>query len=264
MNPSNFDDLTKALASSTSRRQALRTILAASVGGLLGIGGISTAFGRHHRRSAKPTKPSGPPPGNSNCAKFCAAVYGPNTPAASACTSDGARNKGLCRDCGTKAPSSICCHRNGSGYCDGTAGACCSAGCPGCPSGKTCTGTGCCDSASACGAICCPGTAPTCCGNNCTDTQNDSNNCGACGQVCAPGETCVSGACTCGSHGDCPSGKHCCSGACSECCVDNDCGPFSFCCGGQCCDPSVSSCCGGVCCDFSVATCVNDVCVFAP
>ena len=200
MNPSNFDDLTKALPNSTSRRQALRTILTASVGGLLGIGGISTAFGRHHRRRSKPTKPSGPPPGNSNCAKFCAAVYGPNTPAASACTSDGARNKGLCRDCGTKAPSSICCHRNGSGYCDGTAGACCSAGCHGCPTGQSCTTTGCCTNA----------------GGNCNgDSDCCSGTC--CSQLCCgSNQACVNNSCvpTCAVSEDCPTGQTCYLGFC--------------------------------------------------
>src|SRR5438552_195543 len=67
MQPSNFDELTKALATSTSRRQALRTILGASIGGLLGLGGISTAFGRHHRRTTDCNRPGGQK-GNSNCA----------------------------------------------------------------------------------------------------------------------------------------------------------------------------------------------------
>jgi len=49
MQPSNFDELTKALATSTSRRHALRLIVTASIGSLFGLGGISTAFGRHHR-----------------------------------------------------------------------------------------------------------------------------------------------------------------------------------------------------------------------
>src|SRR5216110_2984728 len=101
MNPSNFDDLTKALANSTSRRHALRTIVTTSIGSLLGLTSIGTAFARHQHR-AKTSKPSGPK-GNSNCAQFCAAVFGPNTPAANQCTSDAAHNKGLCHDCGTKA-----------------------------------------------------------------------------------------------------------------------------------------------------------------
>src|SRR5690348_11604460 len=45
MNPSTFEDFTKALASSASRRQALKTIAATTLGGILGLGGIGTAFG---------------------------------------------------------------------------------------------------------------------------------------------------------------------------------------------------------------------------
>jgi hypothetical protein len=40
-----FDELTKALATSTSRRQALKTIAATTLAGLLGLSGIGTAFG---------------------------------------------------------------------------------------------------------------------------------------------------------------------------------------------------------------------------
>jgi hypothetical protein len=43
--PTKFDDLTKALATATSRRQALKTIAATTIGGVLGLAGIGTAFG---------------------------------------------------------------------------------------------------------------------------------------------------------------------------------------------------------------------------
>ena len=43
MEPSRFDELTKALATSTSRRQALKA-LAATLGGLLGLGSVGTAL----------------------------------------------------------------------------------------------------------------------------------------------------------------------------------------------------------------------------
>ena len=42
MEPNTFDELTKALATATSRRQALKTIAAATIGGVLGLGGIGT------------------------------------------------------------------------------------------------------------------------------------------------------------------------------------------------------------------------------
>jgi hypothetical protein len=46
MEPSRFDELTKALATSTSRRQALKTIAATTLAGLLGLSGIGTAFAK--------------------------------------------------------------------------------------------------------------------------------------------------------------------------------------------------------------------------
>jgi hypothetical protein len=48
MQSSHFDDLTKALATSTSRRHALKTIAATTLGGILGLAGIGTAFAKCH------------------------------------------------------------------------------------------------------------------------------------------------------------------------------------------------------------------------
>ena len=48
MNSSRFDNLTKALATSTSRRQALKAIVATIIGGLLGLDGIGTASAKCH------------------------------------------------------------------------------------------------------------------------------------------------------------------------------------------------------------------------
>src|SRR5260370_39074408 len=45
MDPSKFDVFTKALATSTSRRQALKAI-GATVGGILGLGGAGTALAK--------------------------------------------------------------------------------------------------------------------------------------------------------------------------------------------------------------------------
>ena len=46
MEPSKFDELTKALVAATSPRQALKTIAATTLGSILGIGGIGTAFAK--------------------------------------------------------------------------------------------------------------------------------------------------------------------------------------------------------------------------
>src|SRR5947207_10759155 len=120
MRPSNFDELTKVLASSTSRRHALRTIVAASVGSFFGLGGIRSVFGK-----------------NRDCAKWCAQVFGPNTPAAGRCTSDATKHKGLCYTCpSSNTPSSVCCVRNTSGYCTSYTGAnCCATGTQICQNG---------------------------------------------------------------------------------------------------------------------------------
>jgi len=44
MEPTKFDELTKALATSTSRRNALKAFAATTLGGVLGLGGLGTAF----------------------------------------------------------------------------------------------------------------------------------------------------------------------------------------------------------------------------
>src|SRR5215472_10739019 len=48
MDPTKFDELTKALATSTSRRQALKTIAATTIGSILGLASIGTAFAKCH------------------------------------------------------------------------------------------------------------------------------------------------------------------------------------------------------------------------
>src|SRR6266550_7502591 len=71
MDPTKFDELTKALASSTSRRQALRRI-----GGILG----GTALA-----SLLPGRVLASGGGNSTCVHFCNAVFGADTPLADEC-----------------------------------------------------------------------------------------------------------------------------------------------------------------------------------
>ncbi len=74
-----FDEVTKSLATLTTRRQALRRI-----GGILGgtaLAGLFPGLALAH--------------GNSGAAHFCNAVFGANTPAAAQCTSDAAHHTGL-------------------------------------------------------------------------------------------------------------------------------------------------------------------------
>jgi hypothetical protein len=44
MDSTRFDELTKALATSPSRRQIFKTLVATALGGLLGLGGVDTAL----------------------------------------------------------------------------------------------------------------------------------------------------------------------------------------------------------------------------
>jgi hypothetical protein len=236
MNPSNFDDLTKALANSSSRRHALRVIVTTAVGGLLGLTSVSTAFGRHQHRTKKTSKPSGSPPSNSKCAKFCAAVFGPNTPAANTCTSDAAHNKmgNLCQKCNGNA-SSICCTTTG-GYC-GTGATCCSTSMgERCCSG-VCVQADCCDDGDC-------GNGQKCCSGTCADCCTDSD-CGGNGATCQGGtcvQTCVSAGGTCTMTSQCCSGLTCdaftcrvCTSVGGMCTMDNDCCGNMDCPSGNCC-----------------------------
>src|SRR5947209_6113665 len=88
MDPMRFEELTKALATSTSRRRALRRI-----GGILGGTALAGLF------------PGLALASNSACAKFCNAVFGADTPAANQCISQAAHHQGLCYTCGPAAPA---------------------------------------------------------------------------------------------------------------------------------------------------------------
>jgi hypothetical protein len=109
MEASRFDELTKALATATSRRQALRKI-----GAILGGTALAGLF------------PGLALAGNSACAKFCNGIFGDDTPAANQCISQAAHHQGLCYTCGPAAPAghpSLCgqvCCSSGQGCCSGT------------------------------------------------------------------------------------------------------------------------------------------------
>jgi hypothetical protein len=201
MNPKNFDELTKELAKSTSRRHALKTILTASVGGVVGLGVIRSVFGS-----------------NAFCDRWCHAVFGESR-AAGKCTSDAAHHTGLCVTCGDVAPADICCARNSDGFCvGGTVVATCacdssqcqtcdtsSGTCVGCPPGQTCQNGQCgCSDPGTCGSyqFGCDGD-PTCaCATNSEG-----------GGTCAGDATC-SNATHCTTSADCPANSVCIVGSC--------------------------------------------------
>ena len=247
-----FDEITKALATKTSRRQTLRRL-----GGILGATALAGFF------------PGLAFASNSTCAHFCAAVFGADTPAAGQCTSDAAHGKGLCYTCGPASAGgtkSICCP-GGSGHCTSYSSATCCAGsqtccggtCTSCPTGGVCSGSSC----------VCPAGQSNCHGT-CKNTTSDPTNCGTCGHVCAAGETCVSGACTCGSHGDCPAGQSCCGGMCvNEQTDTQNCGACGHacsagqgCCSGTCTNLTTTSNCGtcGTTCSGTTPACCSGAC----
>jgi hypothetical protein len=114
MSGSNFDDLTKRLSATTSRREAMRLL-----GGTLAAGAFGTLLPGRARAAGG---------GNSSCAHFCESVFGENTPAAEQCASDATKKRGLCYTCGPASPGGsqpICCPTNPDGTCTSYSSATC-------------------------------------------------------------------------------------------------------------------------------------------
>src|SRR5712692_9665272 len=119
MDPSQFDELTKSLATKTSRRQALKTLAATALGGMLAFTGIRDAFARKKCL-----------PGSTNCHGTCVNTStDPNNCCNSLCCADSylccnntCTNQNFdpnnCGACGNSCSSGSCC--NGSCCPDGT------------------------------------------------------------------------------------------------------------------------------------------------
>ena len=189
MEPSRFDNLTKVLATATSRRQALKTIAATALGSLLGLSGIGTAFAN--------CKPNGIGCNiNSQC---CSGGCCHGT-----CTDLNTTQN--CGACGHTCPAEQTCQ---NGQCCTTAGGTCS-GNTDCCSGTCCQGT-CCAS----GQICLSnGTCATTCLGGCGPCPCGSCNCDRNPPLCY-----TSGALTgCSGDNECPKGQYCDSGYCYVSC----------------------------------------------
>ena len=186
MELSKFNELTKALATATTRREALRRI-----GGILGGTALAGLF------------PGLALAGTSACAHFCNTVFGGDTPASAQCAADAAHHKGLCYTCGPASPGgtqTICC-RESNGLCTSYSSATC------CSSGLTCFANGTCAM---------PCYSEFCCGNNnyfcdqlspgfnyfCVDINSGGSHCGS-DLDCPPGMVCD------GSRGECKTAVVC-------------------------------------------------------
>jgi len=215
MEPSQFDEFTKAMATPTSRRKALKRLAIGTFGSLLTLAGLSQVFAK--------TKC---PPGLTNCHGKCV---------------DTKKDPNNCGVCGTVCASGICIN-----------GVCCPPGSEVCstPSGPKCCSFTCCggvheqvcidtehdvNNCGGCGNVCPAG--DTCKNGKCVAPPPCMNNVcmgGACPFIgpCGPGGSCFCytvpdgtggcgpsipcfGAKPCTTCADCPSGSFC---AINTCC----------------------------------------------
>lgn len=219
MEEQRFDDLARLVAQKTSRRQVLKVLAGAALGGMF-ANRLSPALAA----------------GAGGCATYCNQVFGEDTAATTQCIQDAKRGTGLCYTCGPAStgggvsPSSICCTRNSSNYCtsySGSGGATC------CSSSQTCTNGTCtavcttayqgpCTSSSQC----CQPTKGTAICSNYADQQPNPPSvhtvcCGTVGSTCSSlrdccgTNDCVNGLCACqGTGAACSGNQDCCSQNC--------------------------------------------------
>src|SRR5256885_1885154 len=120
MEPSRFDELIKALATATSRRQALKTIAATTIGSILGLGRLGTAFGasKCHRNG------TGCDTNSQCCSNYCAPDGKCTCPPAPACNDTCPCSSGqTCLNGTCCSNSQVCngvCCPSGQGCCNGT------------------------------------------------------------------------------------------------------------------------------------------------
>ena len=188
MDGSRFDDITRALATGTSRRRVLGALAA----------GLAVALGGRPATRAQ---------GNNDCTPFCTEVFRPG-PARGKCLSDAAHGEGLCAQCSAD-PAAVCVGAGGTVTCC-PAGCCDGAACqPGTTDDACGTGGG------ACAA--CTGTGVTCGGGGvagrCGCTRDCDGKCGGVADGC--GGFCDDDCCS-----DCADAQDAClvNGSCAETC----------------------------------------------
>lgn len=276
-----FDDLSVALATATTRREALRR-----VGGLL-AGAFVASLGFDSLALGRPSN---------DCKTFC---QGRRGNAHRTCMSG-------CKRCARQGLKPCFSGRSGAVECCAAGLSCCDSQCV--KLGENPDHCGRCGNA-------CPENKPDCCPDPdivafCTNLAGDDFNCRVCGHPCAGGETCEAGTCigVCPAHtyvceghhgpdccadgtqpgqpteyccdgGCCPNGSLCCFGAdglgyCANLDTDADncggchkpCPPGVPCCGGECCNSACARCENGECisnCPSDLICCPDGVCHFA-
>jgi hypothetical protein len=187
MKPGTFDNLTRALATPTSRRRAFRRLGGILAGGT--VAGVALTSVSPGVALASSTY---------DCLYFCESVF-PAGSNRTQCTSDAAHGTGLCYSAGprsTGGSKSICCPADANGQCTSYSGA------TSCGSGQTCThGT--------CVSTC---SGKTLLNGTCAQSCSGSCSCGFCVSDLLQGSYCTNaqGSLTlCATDLTCPRGEFC-------------------------------------------------------
>lgn len=223
-----FDRLTRAFASTSSRRSAIKALIGFT-GAVAGAAVTQEADAR--TIGSRPTIPPPPPPA-------CPAGQMCN---GTCCTSGQTCCNGAC--CTGSCTNGLCCPPQTSA---------CGSNC--CPAGLACCGNQCCDPSlcSPTGSHCCAA-GTNVCGEECCQPGDD----------CCDGECCF-GVCF-GEEMCCPRPQIVCQGGCCPpgdivCCDIDGCCDGACTAGGLCC-PAGTSVCGETCCDNASEDCCGTICI---
>lgn len=225
MDNQRFDDLTRRLASGTSRRRLVRGMVASAVAGVVTRFGGGGAEAQACRLVGQTCNETFPCCGAARCSapdaqgrRFCRC-----TPALTNCD-------GRCRN--------LQVDENNCGACGRT-----------CLAGQSCCNGTCISTVAdpancgACGRRC--GTNENCCSGECVDVGFDRDNCSRCGRQCLAGDVCKVGRCCTDIYASCnPAADRCCGASTCTGLVRGErtcCATAGLKCGGN------GQCCSGVC-----------------
>lgn len=247
MEGNRFDDLVRGLASGTSRRRALKTLVTGIGGAAIALTGLDKASAR---RVCRVNNQVCRKPGDC-CGFFCGPPDFHHRQRCGVCPNGGSQcGTGECCTEGQQCIDGHCCDNpcgpENDRFCCGDQS------CVSNFSQQTPTYT-CCAPELACNdnTVCCAGTDSCILGACCAAANVCSNGT----ECCQAGQTCTAAGCCsapCAGPGDCSGGQSCCNGCCSDTQSDpqncngcgNDCGFYAG-------NPSFPNCCvAGVCHDF--------------